>query len=81
VKKPLVREINLYLYINITAEPFLRTIRRKHIYSSIGDSEVVLVSERNDAGLMKLSQVLSKRTSDSPAFLNAMRLLKLRTQV
>jgi hypothetical protein len=36
----------------------------------------VLVSERNDAGLMKLSQVLSEQTSDSSAFLNAMRLLK-----
>jgi hypothetical protein len=30
------------------------------------DSEVVLVSERNNAGLKRLSQVLSEQTTDSP---------------
>jgi hypothetical protein len=40
------------------------------------DSEVVLVSERNDAGLKKLSQVLSEQTRDSPTFLNVTCLLK-----
>jgi hypothetical protein len=50
-------------------------ILRQCIYSSIGDSEVVLVSERNNAGSKKLSQVLSEQTSDSSAFLNAMCLL------
>jgi hypothetical protein len=39
------------------------------MYSSIEDSEVVPVFERNNAGLKKL-------TSDSSAFLNAMCLLK-----
>jgi hypothetical protein len=46
------------------------------VYSSIEDSEVVLLSERNDAGLKKLSQVLSEQTSESSAFLHAMCLLK-----
>jgi hypothetical protein len=40
------------------------------------NSEVVPVFERNNAGLKKLFQVLSKQTSDSSAFLNAMCLLK-----
>jgi hypothetical protein len=48
---------------------YLKTIQRRYIYSPIEDSEVVLVSERDNAGLKKLSQVLS-------AFLNTMRLLK-----
>jgi hypothetical protein len=51
-----------------------RTIKRQCIYSSTEDSEVVLVFERNNAGLKKLS-ILSEQTSDSSAFLNAMRLL------
>jgi hypothetical protein len=34
---------------------YLITIKRRYNYSSIEDSEVVLVLERNDAGLMKLS--------------------------
>jgi hypothetical protein len=55
---------------------YLRTIKRQYIYSSIEDSEVALVFERNDAGLKKLSQVLSEQTSDSSAFLNAICLLK-----
>jgi hypothetical protein len=37
---------------------------------------VVLVLERNNAGLKKLSQVLSGQTSDSSAFLNVTCLLK-----
>jgi hypothetical protein len=53
----------------------LKTIKRQYIYSSIKDSEVVLVYERNNAGLKKLSQVLSEQTSDSSAILNAMRFL------
>jgi hypothetical protein len=36
----------------------------------------VLVFERINAGLKKLSQVLSEQTSDSSVFLNAMYLLK-----
>jgi hypothetical protein len=50
-------------------------MKRQHIYSPIEDSEVVLVCERNNVGLKKLSQVLSEQTSDSSAFLNAMCLL------
>jgi hypothetical protein len=38
---------------------YLKTVKRQYIYSSTEDSEVVLVSERNNAGLKKLSQVLS----------------------
>jgi hypothetical protein len=34
---------------------YLKTIKRRYIYSSIEDPEVVLVSERNNAGLKKLS--------------------------
>jgi hypothetical protein len=41
--------------INITVEPLFKTIKRQYIYSSIEDSEVVLVFERNNAGLKKLS--------------------------
>jgi hypothetical protein len=41
------------------------------IYSSIEDSEVVLVFERNNAGLKELSS-LSEGTSDSSSFLNVM---------
>jgi hypothetical protein len=33
---------------------YLTTIKRQYIYSSIDDSEVVLVFERNNAGLKKL---------------------------
>jgi hypothetical protein len=55
---------------------YLKTIKRQYIYSSIEDSEGGLVSERNNAGLKKLSQVLSEQTSDSSAFLNPMCLLK-----
>jgi hypothetical protein len=39
-------------------------------------TEVVLVSERNNAGLMELSQVVSEQTSDSSACLNVTCLLK-----
>jgi hypothetical protein len=49
----------------------LRTTKRPYIYSSIEASEAVLVSERNNAGLKRLSQALSEQTSDSSAFLNA----------
>jgi hypothetical protein len=34
---------------------YLQTMKRQYIYSWTEDSEVVLVSERNDAGLKKLS--------------------------
>jgi hypothetical protein len=34
---------------------YLKSIKRQYIYSSIKDSEVVLVSEHNNAGLKKLS--------------------------
>jgi hypothetical protein len=33
---------------------YLKTIKRQYIYSSIDDSGVVLVFERNNAGLKKL---------------------------
>jgi hypothetical protein len=55
---------------------YLGTVKRQYIYSSIKDSEVVLVFERNNPGLKKPPQVLSEQTSDSSAFLNAMRLSK-----
>jgi hypothetical protein len=58
--------------INITVEPLFKNYKKKIHLSSIEDSEVVLVSERNDAGLKKLSQVLSEQTSDLSAFLNLM---------
>jgi hypothetical protein len=43
---------------------FIKTTKRQYsyIYSLIEDSEVVLVFERNNAGLKKL-QVLSEQTS------------------
>jgi hypothetical protein len=56
---------------NIPVQPLLK-IKRQYIYSSVEDSEVVLVSERNNAGLKRLSQILSEQTSVSSAFLNAM---------
>jgi hypothetical protein len=65
---------------NMTVEPLLK-IKRQYIYSSIGDSEAVLVSERNNAGLKRLSQVLSEQTSVSSAFLNVMWLSKVCTQL
>jgi hypothetical protein len=34
---------------------YLKTIKRQYIYTSIEDSEVVLVFERNNAGFKKLS--------------------------
>jgi hypothetical protein len=38
-----------------------------YIYSSIEDSEVVLVSERNDAGLKKLSKLgLNRQVTHLP---------------
>jgi hypothetical protein len=52
---------------------YLEIMKREYIiYSSMKDSEVVLVFERNNAGLKKLSEVMSEQTSDSSAFLNAM---------
>jgi hypothetical protein len=60
---------------------YLKTVKRHYIYSSIEDSEVVLVSERNNVGLKKLSQVLSEQTSDSSAFLNAVCFFKVCTQL
>jgi hypothetical protein len=42
---------------------YLKTVKRQHMYSSIEGSEVALVSERNNAGLKKLPQVLSEQTS------------------
>jgi hypothetical protein len=53
---------------------YLKTIKRQYIYSSIEDSEVVLVFESNNSGLRNC-HVLSEQTSDSSAFLNAMCLL------
>jgi hypothetical protein len=51
---------------------YLKILKRQYIYSSIEDSEVVvLVFERNSAGL-KNCKFLSEQTCDSPAFLNAM---------
>jgi hypothetical protein len=48
---------------------YLKTIKRQYIYSSIENTEVVLVSESNIVGLKKLSS-FSEQTSDSSAFLN-----------
>jgi hypothetical protein len=47
----------------------------QYIYTSIEDSEVVLVFECNKAVFKKLSS-FSKRTSNSSAFINTMCLLK-----
>jgi hypothetical protein len=56
----------------ITVESLFKNYRKTlFLYSPIEDSEVAF--ERNDAGLKRLSQVLSEQTSDSSAFLNAMR--------
>jgi hypothetical protein len=49
----------------------LKTIKRQYIYSSIEDSEVVLVFERDTASLKKFSS-FSEQASDSSAFLNTM---------
>jgi hypothetical protein len=49
--------------------------------SWIEDSEFLLVFEHNNSGLNNLSQVLSEETSNSSAFLNAMCLLKVCTQL
>jgi hypothetical protein len=43
---------------NITAKPSFKNYRKIIIYSSIEDSEVVLVSERNNAGLKKLPSLV-----------------------
>jgi hypothetical protein len=51
-------------------------MKGQYNYSSIEDSEVVLIFERNDVGSKKLSQVLSEQTRDPSAFLNVMCLLK-----
>jgi hypothetical protein len=51
------------------------------MYSPTEDSEAVLVSERNNAGLEKLPQVLSEQTSGSSAFLNATCLFKVCAQL
>jgi hypothetical protein len=40
---------------NIIVEPLLKIIKRRSIYSSIVDSKVVLVFERNNEDLKKLS--------------------------
>jgi hypothetical protein len=62
-------------YVSLYSLYFI-TVKRHYICSFIEDSEVVFVFERNDAGLKKLSQVLSEQTSDSSALINAMCLLK-----
>jgi hypothetical protein len=46
------------------------------MHSPTEDPEVAAVFERNNAGLRKLSQVLSEQTSDSSAFLSAVCILK-----
>lgn len=66
---------------NMTVEPLLKYIKRWYISSSIKDSQFVLVSEHNNAGLKKLSQVLSEQTSYSSAYLKAVCLFKACTQM
>jgi hypothetical protein len=39
----------------VAVEPLFKNYKRQYIYSSIEDSEVVLVFQRNSAGLKKLS--------------------------
>jgi hypothetical protein len=57
---------------NITVEPLFRSCK-KTIYLFIDRRlRSYTCFERNNAGLKKLSQVLSEQTSDSSAFLNAM---------
>jgi hypothetical protein len=60
-----------FVLLVILAQQDANIKNRQYIYSPIEDSEVVPVFERNNAGLKKLSQVLSEQTSDSSAFLNA----------
>jgi hypothetical protein len=55
---------------------YLKSTKRQYIYSSIEDSEVAPVFARNNAGLKKLSQVLSEQTSGSSAFINPICLLE-----
>jgi hypothetical protein len=43
---------------NITVKPLFKSYKKDNcVYSSIEDSEVVLVFERNNAGLKKLSKI------------------------
>jgi hypothetical protein len=42
---------------------YLKTVKRQYIYLSIEASKAAPLSERNNAGLKKLSQVLSEQTS------------------
>jgi hypothetical protein len=42
----------------ITVEILFKTVKRQYIHSSKEDSEVVLDSERNKAGLKRLPQVV-----------------------
>jgi hypothetical protein len=48
---------------NTTVDPFIKTINRQYIYSSIEDSEVVLVFECNNASLMKLKFCLNRQVT------------------
>jgi hypothetical protein len=44
-------------YKHFTVEPLFKNYKKQNIYSSIEDSEVVIVFERNNAGLKKLSSL------------------------
>jgi hypothetical protein len=57
----------------------LKIIKRQYIYSSIEDSEVLHVFERNNARFEETVEVLSEQKSDSSAFLNVMCLLMYST--
>jgi hypothetical protein len=64
---------------NITVEPLFKNYK-KTIYLFIDRRlRSCTCFERKNAGLKKLSQVLSEETSDSSAFLNSTRLLTLKT--
>jgi hypothetical protein len=52
---------------------YLKNSKEQYMYSSIEGSEDVLVLERNNAGLKKLSE----QTVDSSAFLNVMCLFEV----
>jgi hypothetical protein len=57
---------------NTTVEPLFKELQKDGtvFFTSRRDYKVLLVLERNNAGLKKL-KVLSEQTNDSSAFLNA----------
>jgi hypothetical protein len=57
-----VRSADENKYKNVSLQPVFKKKKRQYIYSSIEDSEVVLVFERNNAYLKKLSSFSKQRS-------------------